>query len=114
MAPMGATMMRSNPSPRPAVSPMMVSLAAPSAPMKAKSPTPRAAVSALLGDLTNVSLAATSSVLRLELPPEFEGTDLEVFVEIRQGGRKVVQGEMKRTAPLAGVTSRLTLELKRS
>jgi mutual gliding-motility protein MglA len=112
MAPM-ASPLRSNPAPRPTVSPMMVSLATPAAP-KAKSPTPKAAVSALLGDLTSVGMTGLSSVIKVELPPGLEGTDIDVIVQIRQGDKMVAQNQMKRTAPGAGVTSRLTLELKRS
>lgn len=108
--PVASPLNRSNPAPRPVVSPMMVSLAAPAAP-KAKSPTPKAAVSSLLGDLATPIVAPAS--LKVELPAELDGGELEVVVEVRQNGRTVGQGQLRRPAPGAGVLSKLTLELKR-
>jgi hypothetical protein len=106
-------MVRPNPAPRPAVNPMMVSLAAPAAP-RLKGPTPKAAVSALLGDLSHTSPMAPLSVIKVELPNHLEGAEIEVVVQIRQGEKILAQGLLKRTVPSAGAISRLTLELKRS
>jgi mutual gliding-motility protein MglA len=104
---------RAMPISRPSVSPMMVSLAAPVAP-KAKSPTPKAAVTALLGDLAGVHTSAMPSVIKVEIPPDLDGSDIEVVVQVRQGDRTVAQSQVKRSAPNTGATSRLTLEMKRS
>lgn len=110
ITPTMAPLSRPNPAPRPTVSPMMVSLATPAAP-KAKSPTPRAAVSNLLGDLAAPSVASTS--LRIELPAGLDAGELEILVDVRQGGRTVGQGQLKRAAPGSGSLAKLTLELKR-
>lgn len=110
IAPVMAPLSRPNPAPRPAVSPMMVSLATPAAP-KVKSPTPRAAVSNLLGDLAAPSVL--SAPLRIELPAGLDAGELEVVVEVRQGGRTVGQGQLKRAMPGLGSIARLALELKR-
>ncbi len=109
-APLAPALNRPNPAPRPAVSPMMVSLATPMAP-KAKSPAPKAAVSAFMGDLAAPSVAPAT--LKVELPSELEGAEIEICIEVRQGGKTLGQGQLRRTAPGAGATSKLTLELKR-
>ncbi len=110
ITPAMAPLSRPNPAPRPAVSPMMVSLATPAAP-KVKSLTPRAAVSSLLGDLAAPSVL--SAPLRIELPAGLDAGELEVLVEVRQGGRTVGQGQLKRAVPGSGNITRLALELKR-
>ena len=98
--------------PRHAVSPMMVSLAAPAAP-KAKAPVPRAALVPLMGDLAPIAPMAQPGILKVELPPSLDGQDIEIFVQIRQGGRTLAEARSVRATPAAGTTSRLTLELKR-
>ena len=113
LTPMLAPMLRPNPAIRPTVNPMLVSLATPVAP-KLKSPTPRAAVSALLGDLSHPSPMGLPTVIKLELPAHLDGTEIEVVVQILQGGKTIAQGQLKRIAPNPGVLSKLTLELKRS
>ena len=113
VVPMLTPMTRPNPAPRPTVRPMLVSLATPISP-KVKSPTPRAAVSALLGDLTHTSPRALPVVIKVELPAYLDESEIEVVVQIRQGGTTVAQGQLKRIAPSSGAISKLTLELKRS
>ena len=105
---------RSNPAPRPAVHPMMISLTTPMMP-KAKSPAPTAAMGALFGGLNHapVGSATIPGAIRVDLPPDLEGPDIEVVVQIRQGGKLIAQGQQERSAPCAGAVSRLTLELKR-
>jgi hypothetical protein len=49
----------------------------------------------------------------VDLPPDLEGPDIEVVVQIRQGGKLIAQGQQERSAPGTGAVSRLTLELKR-
>jgi hypothetical protein len=68
-------------------------------------------VNVLLGDLAAVNLAPTS--LKVDLPALLETSEIEVIVEVRQGGNTVGQGLLKRPAPGSGMTSKLTLELKR-
>ena len=113
VVPILSPMLRPNPAPRPTVNSMLVSLAAPAAP-KIKSPTPRAAVSALLGDLTHTSAMGLPVVIKVELPTYLDGSEIEVVVQIRQGGMMVAQGQVKRVAPSSGAIAKLTLELKRS
>ena len=57
---------------------------------------------------------APPGVLKVDLPGELEGADIEVVVQIRQGERTVAQGVLKRSAPSSGSISKLTLELRRS
>ena len=99
---------RSGPAPRLAVPPMLVSLAAPSAP-RVKNPVPRAAMIAPLADLGH----AGPMTLRVDLPPELDHQDIEVVVEIRQGERTIGTGHLKRAVPAQGAVARLSLELKR-
>lgn len=112
LAPALSPVMRPNPAPRPMVNPMMVSLATPVIP-KGKSPTPKAAMSALLGGLTHTSPLAQPGVIKVELPAQLDEAEIEVFVQIRQGGGTVAQGQLMRSVPAAGSLSKLTLELKR-
>jgi small GTP-binding protein len=111
--PLLTPMAKLNPSPRPTVSPMVVSLSAPAVP-KFKSPTPKSHVNALLGDFAQTSPTGLSSVIKVELPAHLDGAEVEVIVQIRQGGNTIAQGQLKRTPPNAGGVTRLTLELKRS
>jgi small GTP-binding protein len=111
--PLITPMAKLNPSPRPTVSPMMISLAAPAVP-KFKSPTPKTSASQLLGHFAQVSPAGLSSVIKVELPAHLDGAEVEVVVQIRQGGNTIAQGQLTRTPPNAGGITKLTLELKRS
>ncbi len=96
---------------RPAVNPLTLSL--PVIP-KLRSPNPKAAVSALLGDLSQGGFLGSPSVVKLELPNHLDETDLEVVVQIRSKGKVIAENQLKRTAPSHGMTSRLTIEIKRS
>jgi small GTP-binding protein len=109
-APLTPALNRPNPAPRPAVNPMMVTLATPTAP-RIKSPAPRAPMNVLLGDLAAVNLVPTS--IKVDLPVLMEDSEIEVMIEVRQNGQMVGQGLLKRPAPGHGITSKLTLELKR-
>jgi mutual gliding-motility protein MglA len=109
VAPMLSPMARPNPAPRPTVSPMMVSLAAPAAP-RIRSAAPRVAMSP---QLTHASPMGLPSSIRVDLPVLLEGLEIEVVVQVLQGGKTVAQGQSKRIAPGPGAMSKLTLELKR-
>nr|WP_306589748.1 hypothetical protein [Geothrix sp. 21YS21S-4] len=87
--------------------------------VEAKRPVPRApvdpqaALSTFLGELTQAGRQGALSVLRLDLPPEVEGEDVEVLVEVRLKGRTVAEGRVQRSAPAKGATAKLNVELKR-
>lgn len=110
ITPTMAPLSRPNPAPRPAVSPMMVSLATPAAP-KAKSPAPRTSIGNLLGDLATPPMV--SAPVKIELPAVLDAGEIEILVEVRQGGRTVGHGQLKRAAPGPGSLAKLTFELKR-
>lgn len=94
--------------PKPAVSPMVVALQPPK-PKAAASP--KTAAAALLGDLSH-SLAGMA-VMKLALPAEMDGTDLEVVVQIRQKDQVLAEGQMRKPAPGRGAIAKLSVELKR-
>ena len=54
------------------------------------------------------------SVLRLEVPPEMDGQEVEVFVQLRHQGVVLAEGQVHRPAPAKGTTAKLSVELKRS
>lgn len=81
---------------------------------KTKSPDPKDAINSLLGELTLVGRSGAPSVLRLEVPAELEGQELEVVVQLRAQGAVVAEGQLHRPAPAKGATAKLTVELKRS
>jgi len=58
--------------------------------------------------------ALRAAVLRLTLPQDLGEGDLEVTVVVRQNGATVAEGSTERTAPQAGGSAILNLELKRS
>jgi signal recognition particle receptor subunit beta len=98
------------------VAPRAISLAAPAAPkLKPLAPAaPLTSVSSILGDLTHVSgMGSSTSVLKLELPANLESHELEILVQVLQHGRLVAEGQSKKTPPGAGVTAKLTIELKK-
>ena len=72
------------------------------------------AINSLMGELTQVGRSGAPSVLRLEVPPEADGQEVEVVVQLRQGGRILVEGLIHRPAPAKGSTAKLSVELKRS
>ncbi len=72
------------------------------------------AINSLMGELTQVGRSGAPSVLRLEVPPEVDGQEVEVVVQLRQGGRILVEGQIRRPAPGKGSTAKLSVELKRS
>ena len=72
------------------------------------------AINSLMGELTQVGRSGALSVLRLELPEDLDGEELEVFVQVRRQGELIVEGQVHRTPPGKGSTAKLTVELKRS
>ncbi len=71
------------------------------------------AINSLMGELTQAGRSGAPSVLRLEVPSEVDGQDLEVVVQLRHQGRVLVEGQLHRHAPAKGTTARLSVELKR-
>ena len=96
---------------KPVVSPMVVALTPPRP--KAMGSAPKTSAAALLGDLTHLNLSAAGT-LRIALPAELDGHDLEVFVEVRQQNRVIAQGEIHKSAPGKGAIAKLAVELKRN
>ena len=84
------------------------------APLKSKSPNPKAAIDTLLGELTQVGKLGAPSVLRLELPADCDTAEIEVFVQIRQKDRTLIEGRLKRPVPGKGIAAKVSIELKRS
>ncbi|HEY3269947.1 MAG TPA: GTPase domain-containing protein [Geothrix sp.] len=72
------------------------------------------AISSLLGELTQVGRQGAPSVLRLEVPPEMDGQEVEVFVQLRHQGAVLAEGQIHRPAPAKGSTAKLSVELKRN
>ncbi len=93
------------------VAPMMVTLAPPALPRPWALAAPRPAMAAMFSDLAP---AGALSALKLELPSSLEGPDLEITVQVRQGGYVVSEGTLHKAVPGAGSVSRFSVELKRS
>ena len=90
---------------------MMVALAPPGLPKPRPLPMvgARPTMPAMLGDLAR----SGASVLKLELPSGLDAQDLEILVQVRQGGRVLAEGTLKKPTPGAGLTSKYSVELKR-
>jgi hypothetical protein len=71
-------------------------------------------ISSLLGELTLAGRSGAPSVLRLEVPPELDGQELEVVVQLRHKGQILVEGQIHRPAPAKGSTAKLSVEMKRT
>jgi small GTP-binding protein len=71
------------------------------------------AINSLMGELTQVGRSGAPSVLRLEVPADVDGQELEVVVQLRHQGKVLVEGQLHRHAPAKGTTARLSVELKR-
>jgi len=70
------------------------------------------AIDSLMGELTQVGRLGAPSVVRLEVG-EVEG-DVEVVIQVRKGDKVVAEQRQTRPAPRKGITSKLSVELKRS
>jgi small GTP-binding protein len=99
--------------PRATVSPMMVSLAPLALPKPKSVSAPKANASLLLGDLSHLNLAGSAGTIKIALPASVNGTELEVFVEIRQQNQIIAQGQIKKPVPGKGLVSKVSVELKR-
>lgn len=99
------------------VAPMMVSLAPPALPKPKPMAVPgaRPVMPAMFSDLAHANgMGASSSVLKLDLPVGLDAHDLEIIVQVRQSGHVLIEGMLKKTAPVVGTTSKFSVELKRS
>ncbi len=85
----------------------------PAAP-KAKAPDHKEAINSLLGELTLVGRSGAPSVLRLEVPADLAGPELEVVVQLRSGDQVVAEGQLQRPVPVKGATGKLTVEIRRA
>jgi small GTP-binding protein len=81
--------------------------------IKPKSIDHKDAINSLMGELTQAGRSGAPSVLRLEVPSELDGQELEVVVQLRHQGRVLMEGQLQRHAPAKGTTARLSVELKR-
>lgn len=86
---------------------------APAVPRAPLAQGPKAAASALLGNLTHAGLLGSPSVLRMTVPGDVDGQELDVVVQVRLKGQTIAEGNLKKPAPGKGIVSKLTLELKR-
>jgi hypothetical protein len=66
----------------------------------------------MFGDLSHAS--GMSSVLKLDLPANLDGHDLEIIVQVRQSGHVVTEGMLKKSSPGVGASAKFSVELKRS
>lgn len=83
-------------------------------PAPSRNPDPKDAISSLLEELTQVGRQGAPSVLRIEVPADLEGHEIEVVVQLRHQGAVVAEGQIQRPAPAKGSTAKLSVELKRS
>ncbi len=83
-------------------------------PAPSRNPDPKDAISSLLEELTQVGRQGAPSVLRIEVPADLEGQEIEVVVQLRHQGAVVAEGQIQRPAPAKGSTAKLSVELKRS
>jgi signal recognition particle receptor subunit beta len=81
---------------------------------KSKSIDHKDAINSLLGELTLVGRSGAPSILRLEVPAEADGQEIEVVVQLRRQGQILVEGQIHRPAPSKGSTAKLSVEMKRS
>jgi len=71
------------------------------------------AINSLMGELTQVGRSGAPSVLRLDVPAEVDGQEIEVVVQLRRQGQVLAEGQIRRSAPGKGSTAKLSVELKR-
>jgi len=71
------------------------------------------AINSLMGELTQVGRSGAQSILRLEVPAEVDGQEIEVVVQLRHRGQVLAEGQVHRQAPGKGSTAKLSVELKR-
>lgn len=83
-------------------------------PAKPKSVDHKDAINSLMGELTQVGRSGAPSILRLEVPNDVDGQEIEVVVQIRQRGQVLVEGQIRRPAPGKSSTAKLSVEMKRS
>jgi len=83
-------------------------------PAKPKAVDHKDAINSLMGELTQVGRSGAPSVLRLEVPTEVDGHEIEVVVQLRYQGQILVEGQIRRMAPGKGSTAKLSVEMKRS
>ena len=81
---------------------------------KPKASDAKDAINSLMGELTQVGRSGAPSVLRLEVPAEVDGHEIEVVVQLRYQGQLLAEGQIHRPAPGKGSTAKLSVELKRS
>jgi hypothetical protein len=81
---------------------------------KPKPVDPKGAINSIMGELTQVGRSGAPSVLRLEVPQEVDGQEIEVVVQLRRQGQVLVEGKIQRQSPGRGITAKLSVELKRS
>jgi signal recognition particle receptor subunit beta len=74
----------------------------------------RDAINSLLGELTLAGRSGLPSVLRLEVPAEVDGPEVEVVVQLRCHGRVLAEGQVNRPLPGKGSITKLSVEIKRS
>jgi signal recognition particle receptor subunit beta len=72
------------------------------------------AINSLLGELTLAGRSGLPSVLRLDLPAEVDGSEVEVVVQLRRQGQVLTEGQVNRPLPGKGSTSKLSIEIRRS
>jgi hypothetical protein len=82
--------------------------------VKPKAVDHRIAINSLLGELTQAGRSAQASVLRMDVPPDAEGPEVEVVVQLRRQGQVLAEGMIHHPMPGKGSMSKLSIEFKRS
>ena len=100
------------PAPQPRTGPSTELPVFPTMPLPKAKAMGKEAIDSLMGELTQVGRLGAPSVVRLEVG-EVEG-DVEVVIQVRKGDKVVAEQRQTRPAPRKGITSKLSVELKRS
>jgi hypothetical protein len=74
----------------------------------------RVSINSLMGELTSAGRSGLPAVLRMDVPPDLDGHEIEVVVQLRSQGQVVAEGTIHHSLPGKGSTSRLSVEFKRS
>jgi len=74
----------------------------------------RVSINSLMGELTQAGRSGLPAVLRMDVPPDVDGHEIEVVVQLRSQGQVVAEGTVHHSLPGKGSMSKLSVELKRS
>ena len=73
---------------------------------------PKAPMANLLGEGFHTGMSATPP-LKIALPSVLDLSELEIVVQVRQGGHLLAEGSLHKPAPAEGSVGKFAVELKR-